>query len=367
MNNKDNLLDVVKTLFRWKRPILSVCLIALAGSIAIALLLPVYYEATTTFLAASPDQAKPEMLYGKVSFEPEYYGNENDIDRILTLAESGELVDHLIDSFQLYEHYDIDTSGARAAYWVRETFFGHYEVAKTKRDAIDLSIEDTDKVLAANMANAAREKIDRLAQQLIKESQYKSMRAYELNIRNKEQQLAILSDSLVNLRRTYGIFNTEAQSESLTDQLSKAEARLTRNEARLRALRGSSGIRRDTIANLSAMVDGQTEEVAELQQKIAQLNEGMAIVNTLERQYSEANQSLGEDKERYKLLASTYQSDIPATILVEKASVPIIKSRPRRSIIVVASVAVAFLFSVIGVLLFDAYKDINWREIIHAQ
>ncbi len=367
MRNNDNLLDVLKTLFRWKRQILAVCLIALVGSVVIALLLPVYYEATTIFLAASPDQAKPELLYGKVSFEPEYYGNENDIDRLLTLAESGDLVDFLIDSFQLYDHYDIDSTGPRAAYWVRETFFGHYEINKTKRDAIELSIEDTDRVLAADMANAAREKIDRLAQQLIKESQRQSLRSYEINIRNKEQQLAVLSDSLVRLRRTYGIYNTEAQSESLTDQMAKTEARLTRNRARLQALRGSDGVRRDTIANLAAMVAGQVEEVAGLQEKMKQLNEGMAIINTLERQYAEANQSLGEDKERYKLLASTYQSEIPGTILVEKATVPIIKSRPRRSMIVLASLAVAFLFSVIGVLLLDTYRDINWREIIHAE
>ena len=82
MSNNNNLLDVIKTLFRWQREILTVCLIALVGSVVISLLLPVYYEAKTAFLAASPDQAKPEMLYGKVSFEPQYYGNENDIDQI---------------------------------------------------------------------------------------------------------------------------------------------------------------------------------------------------------------------------------------------------------------------------------------------
>ena len=46
---------------------------------------------------------------------------------------------------------------------------------------------------------------------------------------------------------------------------------------------------------------------------------------------------------------------------------PVIKSRPKRSIIVLATVAIAFLFSLIGALLFDTYKDVNWKDIYHAK
>ncbi|MCB0585551.1 MAG: hypothetical protein KDD06_09545, partial [Phaeodactylibacter sp.] len=81
MKNNDNLIDVLKTLFKWKRPIFYVCLIAGVGSIVISLFLSNYYAATTIFLAVSPDQATPEALYGKGQLRNEYYGNENDIDR----------------------------------------------------------------------------------------------------------------------------------------------------------------------------------------------------------------------------------------------------------------------------------------------
>ncbi len=366
MERKDNLLDVLKALFRWKKQILTVCIIAFVGSVILSLLMPVYYQSTTTFLAASPDLAKPELLYGNGNFEPEYYGNKSDIDRLLTLAESSELVNFLIDSFKLYDHYGIDSSGARAPFKVKEKLFGLYEVQKTKRDAIELSVEDKDKVLAAEMANAAREKIDELAQRLIKEGQYKSITAYAFNISSKEEQLATLSDSLARLRRLYGIYNTDAQTESMTEQFSRAESKLVRNQARLEALRSSGRAKADTLLALDAMVEGQVQEVIKLEERLGKLNEGMAMVNTINKQYLEANQSLGQDKERYKILVSTYKSDIPAIIPVEKASVPLVKSRPKRMIIVFAAVAIAFLFSIVTVLLIESYKEINWREIINA-
>ena len=162
--NTDNLLGVLKTLFKWKKQIFLVCLIAGIGSVIISLLLPVYFQATTVFLAASPDQAKPELIFGSGTLEGEYYGNENDIDRILTIAESSELFDFLIDTFNLYQHYKIDSTANRAPYRVKKKLAKLYDVAKTKRDAIELSVEDQDKELAAAIANTARRKINEILQ-----------------------------------------------------------------------------------------------------------------------------------------------------------------------------------------------------------
>ncbi|MEL6718986.1 MAG: hypothetical protein AAFP82_09745 [Bacteroidota bacterium] len=62
-------------------------------------------------------------------------------------------------------------------------------------------------------------------------------------------------------------------------------------------------------------------------------------------------------------MRAAYTAEISAIILVEKAAVPIVKSRPIRSILVLASVIAAFVFMVIGVLLYDNYKDLDWKGI----
>ena len=93
----------------------------------------------------------------------------------------------------------------------------------------------------------------------------------------------------------------------------------------------------------------------------------MAKVDVLNRQHVEASIQLSEDKERYKQIQAAYNSDVSAIILVEKAQVPVVKSRPVRSLIVIGAVLIAFLFAVIGVLLLDNYKDVDWKKIVHAK
>ena len=367
MKHNDSLIGVLQTLFKWKKQIFIVCLIAVVGAVIISLTLSNYYKATTTFLAVSPDQAKPESLFGKGQLKTQYYGNENDIDRILTVANSSELIDYLIDTFKLYEHYDITPDLPKSAFRVREKFTGLYEVTKTKRDAIELSVEDIDKDLAANIANVARERVSEMTRHLILQGQEKIIHSYNSNITNKETQLRILSDTLSRLRRQYGIYDLDGQAEALTSQLSETESTLIRNRAKLEALKNTPGIPQDTIRLLQANVSGIAEEFNNLNKKLEQFNEGLSEVGIISRQYLEANMTLSEDKERLKQAMATVESNIPTILIIEPANTPLIKSRPKRSLIVLGAAALAFLFSVIGVLIIDTYRDVNWKEVYHGK
>lgn len=360
---KTDLIDVIRTLFRWKKVIIMACLIAGIGSAAIVLLLPVYYQSSTIFFAASPDQATPELLFGDGTIAPELYGNENDIDRLLTISESNELIDFLVDSFRLYQHYDIDEKSPRGRYSVRRHFLGLYDVTKTKRDAIQLSIEDKDPEFASVLAQAARTKIDHLGQLLIKDGQQRAITTFNSNIVAKDQQIGVLSDTLRSLRNRYGIYNTEAQSESLTALAAQTETKLNSARARLSLFQERGSRFRDSVSVYEIKVAGLEEEFTQLNNKLDRFNQGLAQVLLYTRQYQEANTSLSEDKEKLKQYQATYLSETPAMIVVEEASTPLVKSRPFRTLIVLAAVFLTFFFSVIGILLFEAYRDIDWKAV----
>lgn len=361
----NSLLGVLRIIFRWKREIVKVCLAAGIGTAVISLFLSNYYQASTTFLAISPDQAKPELIFGDGTFEPEIYGNQDDIDRLLTIAESNELIDFLVDSFNLYEHYDINPDKKKAPFLVRRAFLALYEVTKTKRDAIELTIEDKDPVLAARMAQAAHEKIDQIAQRLIKANQFRTIETFERDIEGKLNQLTSINDTMVRLRQFYGVFNPVSQSELLTATFAQAESNVLSTQAQIDVYREIGGRFRDSIPKLEARLKGHEQEVGVIQKQLERLNIGMSSFLTLERQNQEANRSLSMHQEKLKQYRAAYESDIPATLLVEKATEPLVKSRPRRSIIVLVAGALAFLFSIIGVLLIESYRDINWRDIYH--
>lgn len=362
-SNKDNLLDVLRTIFKWKKAIIYLCLAAGVLAAIVVLLVPVYYRATTVFFVASPDQSTPELIFGNSLSEPELYGNESDIDRLLTIAESNELVEFLIDSFQLYEHYDIRRDNPKAPYNIKLKFFSLYDVQKTKRDAIQLSIEDRDPEMATKITQSAREKINTIAQNLVKTAQGKKITTYEGSIRQKEALLRSIADSLMVLRKRYGIFNTIAQSEFLTTEYTAAEARLAFTRGRLDTMKSFSFPHRDSTNKLTTQVAGLEKQVESLAKRLEDFNNGVAEVDVLTDQYNEASQALSDEKEKLKQYQAAYSANIPALILVEEAERPIIKSRPKRTLIVLASVAIAFFFGIIGVLLFDNYRDVDWRGI----
>lgn len=367
MEKRDSLLGGLRILAKWRMQIIYICGAAALGSVIISLLLPIYYKSSTTFLAASPDRISVEAYFPSGSFKTYYYGTGEDIDRILTLAESSELTDFLIDSFNLYQHYDIDPNGLEASHKIQEKFSKLYNVKKDKRDAIIVSVEDQDQELAAAIANAARDRIDFLAMQMIRSSQKRELNTLENNIEQKEARLRVLGDTLQVLREKYGIYNMQAQTELLPAQYSSAEAKLTREQAKLEAMKTTQGIRKDTIRLTETRVEGIKKEVELLKNKLKLFNEGSAFVDILHKQYLEANQSLGDDVEHLKKLEATYNAEGSALILVEKAKVPVVKSWPKRSILVIGAVFVTFIFTVFGILLFETYQDVNWKEVLNAK
>ena len=363
MENKENLLGVIATLLKWRKPIIRICLIAGIGTAIISLFLPNYYKSTTSFYAASPDLGMPDPV-GELEKDRDYYGEDTDNDRILTIAQSNEVAEFLINKFELYEHYDIDPSNRKSKDKIRKRFNGLFNVEKTKFEAIEISMEDKDSLMAAAIVNAARVRTDEIAQTLMKEGHLKKLNAYESNIKEKQQQLYILGDSLSRVRKKYQVFNTETQGELLAKMVAEQRGKLLGARAKLAVLKNGGGSTRDSIIFLNAQVSGFEKELESLEDNLALFNSGMSIVNELEDQHQEGREQLSIDRERYKQLKAIYDSYIPTIHVVENGDIPVVKSRPFRSLIVISAVMITFILSVIGILLFENYRNVDWKKLM---
>ncbi len=372
MEYKDNLLGVIATLYLWRKQIIALCLSVAIGTAAFSwFLLDNFYRSTTVFYAASPDQFKPEQIFGTSNKDMDFYGDDYDVDRILTIANSSELADHLIREFDLYRHYRVDSSLALAHFKVQKKLWGLFDVQKNKYNAIELSVEDKDRDISARMANAARQKVDAIAGYLIKKTQSKLIEAYDTNIKAKEQYLASLSDTLRTLRERYGIYDLQSQSEIMATLVSNAEASLSRNRAKYDFLKKEAPELKDSIAILRANISGLEQELKALTDpsstgnfNLKRYNEGYGPVELLTEIYQNESQQLSADKERYAQLKTAYESPISAIHLVEEARSPQMKSRPKRSLIVIGATFVTFVLAVLGVLVLDSYRNVDWKEVL---
>ncbi|MEO0340619.1 MAG: Wzz/FepE/Etk N-terminal domain-containing protein [Bacteroidota bacterium] len=368
MDNKTNLLGIIKTLFKWRWPLLIIGAATFVGACLISLLLPNYYQASTLFYAASEDLAKPESLFAErgSNIKTQYYGNEDDVERLITVAQSNELKDYLITKFDLYSHYKIDSSGKNAKYRLRKKFNKYYEIMKTDRDALQLSFEDKDPAFAAEIVKSARAQIEEIAIGLIKNNIAKTLEANRQNIKDKSVQLQEASDSLSILRERYGIYNGLTQTEEFASIVTSSQIALNNEGARLEQLQNTRGIERDTITYLTAKVNGMKIAMDSLNKKLEKFREGITPILNLEKTFFDLGQRIAEDQERTRVLEATYKAEVPAVLVVEEAEVPLYKSRPSRSILVILATLIVSMFTAFGILLFEYYKDVNWKEIFDA-
>ncbi len=363
MDRRESLIALIKKLLIYLKYILVVCVITGIGSIVISLLLPVYYKSTTTFLAKNVDLLTERGIFGTTTRDPQPFGNNNDNDRLITIAESNELIDYLVDSFDLYKHYRINPEGKKSPFYVREKFRGLYKVVRTKRDAIELSIEDRDPNLAAAIANAARERINEINLNLSSSKQL--IEGVQKAIEEKEKVNKIISDSIQQTRSKYGIYNTTSQSESLSDLIMNKKTKLSSSQAKLEVLSKSADSKklRDSLIYLAANIEGLKREIINLDSMMMRFSEGMPIIQAIEEEYYQNIRQVNYYKERLRQLLAANEASISSIILVESAMPSPVKSRPSRALIVIACVFTAFLFSALGALVFDTYQDIDWREI----
>jgi hypothetical protein len=75
-------------------------------------------------------------------------------------------------------------------------------------------------------------------------------------------------------------------------------------------------------------------------------------------------EELGEDKAKYKKYKSAFSVPKPALFVQDVAEAPVIKSWPRRTTMVLGSTFLTFVFCLLGVLVLEYNRDVDWKGIV---
>ncbi|HEB62131.1 MAG TPA: hypothetical protein ENI82_03165 [Bacteroidetes bacterium] len=359
MDQKTTLMDVVKLIYKRRKQIIIATSIVTILTIIIMLMMPDYFKATTVFYAASPDLSKPDPL-GNTSVQKKYYGDKKDIDRLLTIANSNNIKDYLINKFDLYDHYDIDSTKKYSKFKIRKKLDNLFEVKKNDKDAIELSIEDKDKNLAAVMSNDAREKIKTDIHNIVKNIQRSEIEKYSLKIKDKNQKLKILNDSIELIKTKYSIYDPATQNETLTEQLTSTKGKLRFLKSKLDVVIKDRYVKRDSISLLKANIAGNESKLLELDSLIKIFNKGSSMLSPLVNQKSQFIEQMSLDNEKLNQLNAIYNSDFKVLHVVEKAEVPLRKYRPKRSLYVIGAFLLSLFFSILIILIMEESKKIKW-------
>ena len=285
----------------WRNKFLFLSTIGLVGIVSSLFLFlqPNYFKASTTFYPVHGTLLEPYKASS--SQGPFYYGDDKDVDRLLSIGNSNEIVNSIIDEFNLAAHYQIDNSNNKGQLKLIKRFGKLFNIQKTEFDAIELSMEDQDPEIAQQLVIAIRSQINDDALDIIHDSQKRLLVNYKKSININRDKIKIVSDSLTQLRNKFGIYDTETQPEAL------------------------------------ASLEVNSPRNIQLQRQIDGFRKGISAVRKLESLEWLLNNEMNSLALKIQQLETFLETDKSAIHLIEEASIPLEKSRPKRFLILAAS------------------------------
>ncbi|MFN8310409.1 MAG: hypothetical protein U0T73_10645 [Chitinophagales bacterium] len=207
MDKEFNLITVIRTLLKWKKHIFLISF----GSAVIAgvfswFFMDDYFRSYATFYPINMAQNdRIAMFNTDNAVSMDYYGTKDDVNRMLTIAQSAEVAEFIIQKYNLADHYKINKN---RSYWktkVRKEFDANYKAIKTDQSAIEVSILDVDATMAAAMVNDVITKVDETFRHTILESKHKQLELVKKQLAEQQHRVDMMGDSLADLTRDYHI------------------------------------------------------------------------------------------------------------------------------------------------------------------
>ncbi len=204
MDKEFNLIQAIRTLLKWKKHIAILVIVAgITSALFSVFVMDEWYLSYATFYPVNQAQNDRSAIFnGEVT---DYWGGKADVNRVLTIANSTPIIDFIIDSFKLAEHYNVDQN---KKYWrtiVRKKFEKKYEAIKTEREAVQVSVYDTDPKVAADIVNTVVQLTDEWNKLHVRESKDKVYKSIGEQIEKLQKRVAANTDTLSLLGEQYKI------------------------------------------------------------------------------------------------------------------------------------------------------------------
>ncbi len=220
--NLDIVFDVIRK--RWMQAALLVFLATVVTGAILYLQKP-YFRSTAVFTAANPNLGDRSNIYRTEFWEQYfYYGGELDNDRLMALARSEEMSRFMVDSFDLIKHYKINATDEKAHYLAHYEYKENIRIKKDEFGHVKINVWDTDKKLAAAIANAVVARtnarsiasLNNMKLEIVRKLQH-DFNAQKDSLQQIELQLQTKADALLTARKT-DVISRLNETEKLIQQ-----------------------------------------------------------------------------------------------------------------------------------------------------
>lgn len=368
---------VAGALYRYRRLIAGITVVATVAAVVVSLLLPRWYMATARVLAPEAGLGGGlASLIGNLSpLASSVFGaagSTGGYTRHLAILQSQSMADALIEEFDLLRRYDVEGRPNPREAATRKLRKNFQVGVDTEYNYLWIRAYARDPEEAARMANFAVEELNRRHQELTAQ-QASRFRAYvERRYAEAEERLDAALTAMQRFQEERGVLELPSVVQGLLESAARQRAELARLEIEYEALRAQYGpdnprvqlaaqalatarrAQRDLLSGREVLLPVPLRELPATAGEYARLYQELVLQRTLLEQARPLLEQARFDEERERV----------AVQVLDTATPPERKARPRRAVIVVTVAVSALLLACFLALALDlaARRGPAWRQ-----
>ena len=358
-----NLMDLLLVIAKHNRFILKLTGAAALLSVIYALLQPNIYTGKTVVMppqqASSSASALLGQLGGLAGMAGGAIGVKNPSDLYVGMLKSRTVADALIERFKL-----VDLFKAKTMEPVRGALAGNTVITAGKDGFITIEYSDKDPKLAAALANAYVNELDRLTQTLAVTEAAKRRLFYEKQLKGVREGLDLAESAMKEMQEKTGVIQLEGQSKAILGAEAELRAQIAAKEVELSAMRSFATEQNPDFRRVEQILSSLHSQLTKLEHDNHANNVEMTSKGKIPELAVEYGHKMRDLKYYEKLFEFMTQQVLVAKIdeakdaaiiqVVDKALVPEVKSKPKRSMIVLLATIMAFFVGIIWVFIKEA-------------
>lgn len=358
-----NLLDYLEVIAKNWRMIAKTTGAAAVLSVAISLTLPNIYSATTRILPPQQDSSGlMGMLMGSAGgmggVAADLLGKGTSADMYVGILNSEAMSDTIIDRFKLMELY-----GQKYRVVTYKVLGNNVGIAAGKKDGmISITVEDKDPKLAAAIANAYVDELGKLLVKLNITGAGQNRSFYEERLIKARVDLTKAENALKQFQLKNKALDITGQAQGTIKGIADLEAQLAVEEVKLAGMKRVFTDSSQDVRNQQAVVANIKKQVVKFEgSRSNSAVPGVGSVPELGQQYLRLMREFKIQETLVELLTKQYEmaklseaKDTTSMQVVQTARVPDKKSKPKRSLIVLATTFAAGFGAVLYAFICEA-------------
>lgn len=256
------------------------------------------------------------------------FGEEEQAEQLIQILNSDEIRGRVIEKYNLMSHYKIDSSEQYSQTQLFKEYESNITYKRTEFQSVRIDVLDTDRELAADIANDIAALVDSVKNRMQKERAFKAMRISEAEYLEMKTYVRELEDSL-NTMREMGVNDYESMSERFNEYYAKA------------------------------ILEGNNRAAEKLAEQLKILSKYGGAYVSIRDMLEHEKEQLSHLRAKYQEAKVDAEQTLPHKFIVNNAFPAEKKSYPIRWLIVLVATVSSFLMSLLVIIAYENVSQSN--------